>query len=211
MPANITSYNIAYLSDNLFNLTNDIEYMAVALGAGALPKTYVFNDSGTQLFFKDSSIITTNLSYGEVFLNPSSIFFNGQSTKMKLGRFGTQNTSIPSRWDIYTLPGSIPCIQCSSTGTVLGKAEINAAEVNDPVFYPNPAGNQLKLKYTLPKNYNTAEIKIMDLQGKLIEIFKITDDFDFIYLPSDYNSGVYFYSLIVDGKLIKTEKIILDK
>jgi len=45
----------------------------------------------------------------------------------------------------------------------------------------------------------------------MLEEFKITSTFDFIYLPSNYNNGLYFYSLIVDEKLIKTEKIILNK
>jgi hypothetical protein len=63
----------------------------------------------------------------------------------------------------------------------------------------------------LPKGYKTAEINIYDLQGKLIENFKVTDTFDFIYLPSDYNNGMYLYTLMVDGKAIKTEKVILNK
>jgi hypothetical protein len=44
-----------------------------------------------------------------------------------------------------------------------------------------------------------------------IENFKVTGTFDFIYLPSDYNNGMYLYTLLLDGKAMKTEKMILNK
>ena len=110
----------------------------------------------------------------------------------------------------YSLPGSIPCVQCSSTGTTVGRPSYNNPNP-DPIFYPNPATSSVKLKYQLPKDYKSAIIKVQDLQGRLVEEYKVTNDFDLIYIPSEFNNGLYFYSLIVDGKLIKTEKIILSK
>jgi tricorn protease-like protein len=69
----------------------------------------------------------------------------------------------------------------------------------------------LKLRYSLPKDYKEAEIRIFDMKGSLIETYKITDTFDFIYLPTSYNNGMYLYSLVVDGIVAKTEKVILAK
>lgn len=119
----------------------------------------------------------------------------------------------PFRTEIYTLPGTLPCVQCNEGGIICGIPALPPATANasGAVFYPNPVTDQLKLNYKLPAGCKTASINIYDLQGKLIENFKVTDTFDFIYLPSDYNNGMDHYTLLFDGKAIKTEKVILNK
>ena len=157
--------------------------------------------------FRDSA--TVNAYVPNIFSNTDGVFYDGVKTKMRLSVANANGN--PAKIEIYDLPGSIPCSECSSTGTVSGISAPNNPGTNNPVFYPNPVVDELKLKYELPKDYKNAEIKIYDLQGKLIEEFKVTNTFDFIYLPSDYNNGLYLYSLIIDDKKIKTEKIILNK
>lgn len=136
---------------------------------------------------------------------------------MKVTRHpSSTNILAVSGWDIYTLPGTVACVPCgpppTTTAITTGaKSELPAKETDEPMFYPNPANDQVKLKYELPKDCKTASIKIQDVQGKLIAEFKVDDTFDFIYLPSAYNSGLYFYSLVIDGKVIKTKKIIINK
>ncbi|MEI6019694.1 MAG: T9SS type A sorting domain-containing protein [Bacteroidota bacterium] len=205
------NYNVYYLSDNLFNLTNDIEYLLVVPGTtSTMVKTYIFNDVGNQIFSKDSADIKAYNSLMDYRI-PQIIYYDGSSVKMQLWKYSSQFISSPSGWDIYTLPGSLPCIQCSATGTTIGRPEYQGNNSSEPLFYPNPANDQIKLKYDLPKNYKSAEIRVQDMQGKLLETYKVTNDFDFIYVPSNYNNGLYLYSLVVDGAVIKTEKIILSK
>ena len=206
IPANYFVYN---LSDNLFDLNNDFEYVVMTQASSSPSKVYVFKDNGTQMFFLDSAYFDSGNLNGNSVLNQVSIFNNGTGAKMKLGRFSTFPGSI-SKWTVYSLPGTIPCIQCSATGTTVGRPEYQNNN-SEPVFYPNPANDQLKLKYELPKDYKTAYVKVQDMQGKEIETFRVTNDFNFIYLPKDYNNGLYIYSLIVDDKVIKREKIILSK
>lgn len=207
-----SAYSVTYISDNLFDLNNDIEYVVTKhMSGGNISKVFVFKDNGTQIFYRDSAALSGN-GVSDAFYNYNGIFFNGTSAKMKIARISsTVTASKPVKWELYTLPGVLPCIQCSATGTVLGKSELSGNSLSEATFYPNPVTDQLKLKYTLPKDFKTAEIKIQDLQGKQLDSFKVTSDFEFIYLPSNYNNGLYLYSLIVDGQLIKTEKIILDK
>ncbi|MES2679617.1 MAG: T9SS type A sorting domain-containing protein [Bacteroidota bacterium] len=206
--------SVNYVSENLFDTDNLTEYAittytyAPGQPSSGLYKFYIFKENGTQLFFRDSASIS--LSNSNIFSNVDGIYFDGQNTKMRLQIYGP-NFPSQIKTEIYTLAGSIPCSECSSTGTVSGISSPGNPGQNNPVFYPNPVTDQLKLKYELPKDYKTADIRIHDLQGKLIETFKVTDTFDFIYLPSDYNNGLYLYSLNVDGKTVKTEKIILNK
>ncbi len=198
---------LSYVSENLFDTDNMVEYVMQTYSNPGY-KVYIFKENGTLLISQDSAVISQSNS--GVFGNQDGIFFDGLNTKMKLTLWGGNPAAIVKH-QIYTLPGSIPCIECSASGTVVGISSPGATNPSGAVFYPNPVTDQLKLKYELPKDYNNAEIMIYDLQGKLIETFKVTDTFDFIYLPSDYNNGLYLYSLNVDGKTIKTEKIILNK
>jgi hypothetical protein len=138
-------------------------------------------------------------------INYDPIYSIGTGAKLKLG------IGSPALYhEVYALPGSIPCTECvdGSMG-VAGISSLSNNTTEVARFFPNPANEQLKLNYTLPSDAKKAEIKIYDMQGKLLEQMNITNDFDFIYLPSNYNSGLYLYSLIIDDKVVKTEKIIL--
>ncbi|MCC6371931.1 MAG: hypothetical protein IT236_13085 [Bacteroidia bacterium] len=204
--------NIYFVTETLFDNNSLIEYAITTAGTSSVSsKFYIFNENGTQLFYRDSvtmAISTANTANSNGTLNDQFIVFDGVKTVMRLA-VGYPN---PVGYEYYNLPGSLPCIVCTN-GTVTSMAKPDKGTVNssDPIFYPNPASTQLKLKYELPKNYKSAVIEVRDSQGKQLESYKVTDVFDHIYLPNEYNNGLYFYSLVVDGVLIKTEKIILNK
>lgn len=113
--ATSSQYIIAYLSDNLFDLNNDIEYLVYNTGSSTNPyRVFVFKENGTQVFYRDSAWISLGIAVGDVFNNSTVIFFNGVNTKMKIGRINNFSSgNLPNKWELYTLPGSIPCIQCS--------------------------------------------------------------------------------------------------
>ncbi len=197
---------VSYISENLFDLDNQIEYALVTSSTPTVAsKFYLFEENGTQIMFKDSASLS--VSFSSALQNSDGIYYDGTNVKMRLTvGSNPQNT----RAEIYTLPGNIPCSVCSS-GTVTGLQKNGNSEEVDALFYPNPVTDQLKLRYNLPQDAKQATIKITDIQGKLIEEFQVTSTFDFIYLPSNYNNGLYLYSLVVDGKTLKTEKILLNK
>jgi hypothetical protein len=80
--------------------------------------------------------------------------------------------------------------------------------------YPNPFNNSSKFKIQISK---LAEVRIViyDVTGKLINTIvnqKLNaGTYEFSFDGSNYSSGVYFYSLIVDGVIIDTKKMILLK
>lgn len=204
----VTTYTligVSYVSENLFDLDNGMEYLLRASNSSSGSKLFVCDETGPILWSRDSA----QLSYqyrDDTFENDNIIFFDGTGAKMKIFSSGA------NKYEFYNLPGTIPCKGCSS-GIINSVASGGGNEVlgDEASFYPNPATDQLKLRYQLPPGWKSAKIKIFDINGKLVEDFNITDFFDFIFLPTNYNNGMYVYSLIVDDKIIKNEKIVLVK
>ncbi len=80
--------------------------------------------------------------------------------------------------------------------------------------YPNPFNPKTNIKYEIAKSKNVI-LRIYDITGK--EIISLVNQkqnagtYEVDFSGSGYSSGVYFYSLIIDGKLIDTKKMILIK
>ncbi len=85
--------------------------------------------------------------------------------------------------------------------------------------YPNPFNPTTKIRYRLPvktmnaSSLQSAEIVVYNLAGQIVwasESLKKpvgATDFD----GSTFNSGVYYYSLVVDGKRLSTKSMVLIK
>lgn len=75
--------------------------------------------------------------------------------------------------------------------------------------YPNPFNAMTKLKFQMSKQGH-AVIKLYDVTGK--EVSSIvneklnTGEYEIIFNAGNLSSGVYFYSLIIEGKVIDTKK-----
>jgi trimeric autotransporter adhesin len=77
---------------------------------------------------------------------------------------------------------------------------------------PNPATNSTRINYTLPQKYTTAQILFTDMTGRTLKQVNISGtgqgilDVDLAFMAA----GIYHYSLVVDGRLIDTKKLLLD-
>jgi photosystem II stability/assembly factor-like uncharacterized protein len=80
--------------------------------------------------------------------------------------------------------------------------------------YPNPFNSMTNVKVQMLKQ-GFAELKVFDISGKLIKILlneKLsTGEHKVSFNASDFTSGVYFYTLFVDGNRIDTKKAVLIK
>jgi len=80
--------------------------------------------------------------------------------------------------------------------------------------YPNPFNSMTKLKFQMSKQ-GYIQIKLFDVTGR--EIFVIVNErlnageYETSFEATNFSSAIYFYSLIADGKLIDTKKMILVK
>ncbi|MDF1672549.1 MAG: T9SS type A sorting domain-containing protein [Vicingaceae bacterium] len=78
--------------------------------------------------------------------------------------------------------------------------------------YPNPASSLLNVNYNVDTDASAnVSIDVYDVVGKKVTSHKVINNKGQVQLNvSDLNSGVYFYSLNVNGQAIKTERIIIN-
>jgi hypothetical protein len=76
---------------------------------------------------------------------------------------------------------------------------------------PNPFTTESTIKYTLPQTVTTAVITVYDLSGKQVASFPIQDKGEAsIKITSEkLTAGMYIYSIIADGKVIDTKRMIV--
>ena len=78
---------------------------------------------------------------------------------------------------------------------------------------PNPFTNETKIQFYIPENVNTASLNIYDLQGKQLMQIPITQRGESSHLISGhhFSAGMYLYTLITDGAVVDTKRMILTK
>ena len=78
---------------------------------------------------------------------------------------------------------------------------------------PNPFSVSSVVKLIIPNSANTAFMCIYDMTGKQIDKQTISErgNVSLMLNNEKLNSGMYLYSLIVDGKIIDTKRMIVSK
>jgi hypothetical protein len=77
---------------------------------------------------------------------------------------------------------------------------------------PNPFDNTTIIGYELPANYAQATLNISDLSGKTVYTELLTQPKGEVEIKSNtLKDGIYMYSLVANGKVLKTAKMIVAK
>ncbi|MDP8220961.1 MAG: T9SS type A sorting domain-containing protein [Candidatus Stygibacter frigidus] len=80
--------------------------------------------------------------------------------------------------------------------------------------YPNPFNPVTNISYTL-NNAGNVSINVYDVRGRLVENvvngFRTADTYHYTWDAGNTASGIYYYRLTVDGKLVDTKRMILLK
>ena len=109
-------------------------------------------------------------------------------------------------YDMNTVTDSI-CFFGKFDATV-GINESNLLSTGE--IYPNPADNAAYLNYTISSDVNNAEIRVMDILGNKVQIIPVYEKEGKVRINTEsLTSGVYFYSMTVDGKPMFTKKLIV--
>ena len=79
--------------------------------------------------------------------------------------------------------------------------------------YPNPFSNTTTISFSLnTENTKNAKIEIFNVKGQLVKtLSNLQTSQSAIWNANKFASGIYFYRLIADGKIIKTKKCLLIK
>lgn len=73
---------------------------------------------------------------------------------------------------------------------------------------PNPFANQTSISYSVPQNSSTSQIVFYDATGRAIKTARVNGKGQLNVFSNDLTSGTYSYSLVVDGKLVKSRKLM---
>jgi hypothetical protein len=78
---------------------------------------------------------------------------------------------------------------------------------------PNPFNHQTEIKYFLPSTESEGIIYILDLQGKILLEFKISNNGpgSIIINSAELEPGIYIYSLVLKGTELDSKRMILTK
>lgn len=93
---------------------------------------------------------------------------------------------------------------------------VNIVSSGDPVFeisspFPNPASSQVSFNYSIPEN-SSASFTLLDITGSKIKEIPVYNTHGILNIPTnDISEGMYFYSFYLDGKMIITKKLIIQK
>ncbi|PCI99877.1 MAG: hypothetical protein COB15_03570 [Flavobacteriales bacterium] len=76
--------------------------------------------------------------------------------------------------------------------------------------YPNPATDNLTISYVIDGNANNARMDVYDVLGQKVTSHALNSNKGQVNLKVDnLNAGVYFCSIKVDNKAIRTERVIV--
>ena len=87
-------------------------------------------------------------------------------------------------------------------------ASITSASLQQNV--PNPYNHTTSIPYNLPEQFSSAQIMVTDVSGKVLKVITVSGKGKGVLNldASTLSSGTYNYSLVIDGKLIDTKKMI---
>jgi hypothetical protein len=186
-------FDALYISENLFDCDNSIEFMYVSL-SDCKWFTGVYKEDGSALLFADSCapIIKINVPQQH-----RPIYNTIDGTKMILSHKN-------GRANVYALPCSL--------STDIDDFLVKKQDHSNFKAYPNPSYYETTIEYMLPNGVDQAEFRIYDMNGAEISKHTVDNNFSNLLISNrDVTPGTYLYSLVVKGQVIETKKIILLK
>jgi hypothetical protein len=94
----------------------------------------------------------------------------------------------------------------NTTDVQLANAQSIVLEQN----VPNPFAEQTTINYFLPDNTGKAQLLFYNNDGKLIQSVNLNEkgQGQLNVFANDLSNGLYTYTLVVDGKIVETKKML---
>jgi hypothetical protein len=90
-------------------------------------------------------------------------------------------------------------------------SKINEANVSAISVYPNPAVNVVNFDYRISSTSNSW-FRIYNMLGNVVKSVRLEKSSASISIPvDDLDSGIYIYSVSVNGEAIKTSRLIINR
>lgn len=92
--------------------------------------------------------------------------------------------------------------------------EVQTVKINDSYIkqnIPNPTSSDTKIEYSVPVGTKDGAVIVFDMTGKLIKSFTLNQTKGEVLIKGEeFGSGLFHYSLIVEGKVIETKKMLIN-
>jgi hypothetical protein len=103
---------------------------------------------------------------------------------------------------VYSLPGTL-------IAAVIDNSDYDN---NFLESYPNPAGNYIKLAYTLPANIKEAKVSIYDIEGKMVKNYTIDNNYKELFIDiNEFSNGAYLCQIYSNEIKISDTKFVVQK
>ncbi|CAN5388224.1 hypothetical protein BH10BAC2_BH10BAC2_44430 [soil metagenome] len=105
----------------------------------------------------------------------------------------------------------------AATNTAPSVTEVNAINVKLSTTSleqntPNPLRNNTSIRYNIPADAKNASLLITDINGKSIKQLIVKGGSGVINIDaSSLNAGTYNYTLVIDGRIIETKRMVVAK
>ncbi len=85
--------------------------------------------------------------------------------------------------------------------------ELKETHSNEITLFPNPSNGSMQLNYTLEKA-RQGDFQITDLLGKQVAYYKLTEGMNSLPIDAtELKAGIYLYRVVVNGEVIKSDKL----
>jgi hypothetical protein len=172
-----------------------------------------YSSTGFRFFTTDNSFIETSTSLptsSTVWTNRGTEWFwNVIAPRTYTYWIRTKNDcgiSPSERWYLSVQPGG-------SLRSSLDKSSLATKSISDEtheiVLFPNPSNGQIQLNYTLEKE-EQGELQITDMLGKNVATYELNEKENSLSInKTELNDGMYLYRVLINGELVKTDKIYI--
>lgn len=183
--------NVFAVSDNLFNSDNLIELGVSYYNA----TTYVYRGE----IINESGAVIKDLANAYV----GNVRKVGEEFKLVVFTVGTGYT-----YDVYSLPGTIPCNSCATLGLGRGMSNSGSGMLSSPI--PNPNSGEVTIQFTLPEGVSMGTITIVNANGQQMRSITVQANQHSIYINTEkFPSGIYQYFLTGEGIEPSSNKMVI--
>ncbi len=211
------------------NVSNSNTIVTGAINHIIIGQLYVVNDTSATVNFKVKRIENNVLANTENSFcfngvcNPPSVSISNSAMALSIGDTTVAN-GFYGEYKPHAVEGS----------SVITYVVFNADNINDSTYvvmtyqvdytsisvidnskfefsnpYPNPVISQTRINYNIPVSFSKATLTLRNLIGTKVKEYELSDSQGKLVLDlNDIEEGIYFYSLIVDGNVVLTRKLI---
>jgi hypothetical protein len=192
----IYNFDAIAISQKIFDCDSLIEFMYVSV-APSKWFTGIYNENGVAKLIADSMAPLVKINVPNQFL---PLYNTPSGSKLILSHNSGKAV-------VYNLP-------CTITNTTV-LTGISASSISDPTsmsVYPNPSqGGLSTISYHLPQGSKQGQIVIYDLLGREAKRYTVDNNFSELLLSdNELPPGTYVYSLLTNGKVVESKKVIIN-